>query len=393
MAQAQPRQDCVCGIIFPSKASLQSVLEQMPDHRSVEEGDAPTYVARYSEHIRVALTTLSGGVAATRRRLAPNCKENADILILYPALLTQMLEPSPGSAHAISLCQSFGVGNEIRDPEIDNLVAGLCQSASPENVERILCSSNHSLLAPCTWVQSPLQVDGIVRSDLPQMSILDRHFQGYSLHHVAICTGQAEKVPSTGVPSLDDCLEPNNQIVCNYIRIGVFEILRNIERNEPMKRAIHLAAKITVPESMLSSRDDITPERMLPVPRDDRVLKRNQRIIREFFFQHVQRCLNSPSEIKELALPLIGDDRFAVAESESKRVPDEKPDEVSNEELVYQVFLQWKKAAGRDIDFVPLKDAFEKMGHKELEDLCIMYVCEHSFCFKMHQLSCLCFVE
>ncbi len=356
----------------------------MLDHRSVQQGDGTTYVAEYSEHIRVAMTTLSGGVAATRRRLlAPICERNTDIVILYPALLTQTLEPSPGSAHAVSPCQSFSERNGIRNTAIDNLVAGLFQSASPENVERILCSSNHYLLAPCTWVQSPLQVDGVVRSDFPQ--ILDHHFLGHHLHHVAICTGQAEKVPSTGVPTLDDCLDPDNQIVCNYIRIGVFEILRNIERTEPMKRAIHLAAKITVPESMLSSRDDVTPERMLPIPRDDRVLERNQRIISEFFFQHMQRRLDTQSEIRQLALHLIGEDQYGVAESRSEQE--------SNGELVYQMFLQWRKAAGRDIDFVCLKDAFEKMGHKDLRDRCVMYVSEHSFCFKMHQLRCPCLVK
>lgn len=386
MAQTQPRQDCACGIIFPSDASLQSVLKQMLDPRSVEQGDGTIFVAWDSDHrIRVALTTLSGGAAATRRRLAPICERGTDILILYPALLTQMLEPSPGSAHAISLCQFFGERSRIRNSVIDNLVAGLCQSASPENVERILCSANHHLLSPCTWVQSPLQVDGIVRRDVPQ--VLDHHFQGYRLHHVAICTGQAEKMPSTGVTNLDNYLNPNNHIVCGYIKVGVFEILRkfNIERNESMERAIHLAAKITVPESMLSSRDDVSPERMLPIPRDDVVLEKNQRIILEFFFQHVQRSLDTRSEIRELALYLIGEDRYAVAESRSEREP--------NKELVHQVFLQWKKAAGRDIDFVPLKDAFEKMGHKELQDLCVMYVSEHSFRFKMHQLRCLCFVE
>ena len=348
---------------------------------AVPHGNSPVYAVQYSERIRVALTTL-GDVQAAKAELASICKKGANVMVPYPALLTQTLEPCSGSAHKVSLCHSLSA--RPGEAAVDALVARLFRSASQANVERILRSSNHYFLSPSTWAQSPMEVDGVLRSDCsPEVYSC---FQDLCLHHMAVCTGWAEKVQSTRQPTLDDLLDPSNRQVTNCIRNAVFQVLQYIERHESMERAIHLAANIRVPDSILSSGDDVSPKkrkRMLPIPRDDDVLKTNQRILSDFFLQHVLRCLDTPNEIRELALRLIGEDRFAMAEKYAERE--------SNVELIYQVFLQWKKAAGKDVDFVALKDVFGKMGHKELQDLCEMFVSEHSFQLKMHQISCPCF--
>lgn len=387
-AQTQPRKVCEYGIAVPSEASLQSVLGAFVPSQVhvVRRGNSPIYTAQYSEHVRVALVTL-GDVEATKAELASVCKKGASVMVPYPALLTQTLEPCSGSAHKVSLCHSLSARNSMPgEAAAEHLVARLFQSASQANIERILRSSSHYVLSHSTWAQSPTEVDGVLRSDWSP--VIYSCFQDFSLHHVAVCTGWAEKVQSTKRPTLDDLLDPSNQQVINCIRNAVFQVLQYIERHGSMERAIHLAANIAVPDVIPSPEDGVNPKkpkRMLPIPKDDDALKTNQEFLSGFFLQHVLRCLNTQSEIKKFALRLIGKNRFAVAVKNAERE--------SNEELIYQVFLQWKKATGRDIDFVALKDVFGKMGHKELQDLCEMYVSEHAFHFKMHQITCPCFVE
>ena len=377
--EVQPWKPCTCAVIFPSETSLLNVVSVIPDTKIF---DRTIFTVEFAENIRVAMTF--GCSATLEKDLLQCCESNADLIVLYPTLLTNMLAPTLGSTHKLKICKWLAINDRnvipTKDVKIPNLVADLFQSASRASVRKIVRSSNHYVLIPCTWVQSPVQVNGIVRSDCSPLFY--SAFRGFKVHHVAICTGQAEKASTKKKPTLHDLLDPNHDHVCNYIRVAIMDILRTLEREQcVVERAIYLAAKISVPEWILSSPNDVTPKRMLPFPHSDSDLERNQQIVSDFFLRHVARCLISLPSIERFATELVGAVGLAEAQTSAR-------------ELVYQVFLQWKQRAGRDIDFILLINVFDKLQHKELRDLCQMFVTEHSFCFQMHQPSCFpCFAE
>ena len=382
--EVQPWKPCTCAVIFPSETSLLNAVSVISDTKIFRPHhcDCTIFTVQFAENVRVAMTF--GCSATLEKDLSQCCESNADLIVLYPALLTDTLAPTRGSTHELEICKWVTI-NAIptQDDNIPNLVAGLFQSACPESVRKILKSSNHYVLLPCTWVQSPVQVNGIVHSDCSPLFYCE--FRGFKVHHVAVCTGQAEKTSTKKKPTLHDLLDPTHDCVCNYIRVAIMDILRTLEREQcVVERAIYLAAKISVPEWILSSPDDVTPKRMLPIPYSDSGLKRNQRIMSDFFLLHVARCLISLPNIERFTTELVG----AVGLVEAQTSAREEGQEVGSGELVYQVFLQWKQRAGRDIDFVPLINVFEKLQHAELRDLCQMFVTEHSFRFQMHQLCC-----
>ena len=395
--EVQPWKPCTCAVIFPSESSLLNAVSVFSDTKIVRPlyCDSTIFTVQFAENVRVAMTF--GCSATLEKDLLQLCKNDAeliDLIVLYPALLTNMLAPTLGSTHKLKICKWIAINDRnvipTKDVKIPNLVANLFQSASRASVRKIVRSPNHYVLLPCTWVQSPVQVNGLVRSDCSPLSY--RTFRGFKVHHVAVCTGQAEKTLTKKKPTLHDLLDPNQDHVCNYIRVGIMDILRTLEQEQcvSVEKAIYLAAKISVPESILSSPDDVTPKRMLPIPHNDSDLERNQRIVSDFFLRHVARCLIRLPDIERFAAELVG----AVGLVEAQTRAREEGQEVSSRELVRQVFLQWKQRAGRDIDFVPLINVFEKLQHKELRDFCQMFVTEHSFTFRMHQLCCSpCFAE
>ena len=226
-----------------------------------------------------------------------------------------------------------------------------------------------------------MQVDGIV-SAVTSPLVFDQ-FRSLCVYHVAICTGKAEKMAGK---SLQVFLDPSDRHVCNFIRVAAMAILKEFERSGSIERAIHLAADISVPKAMIYSRDD-DQKRMLQIPKTTMDLEKNQRIVEEFFLLHVP-CLDNLTNVKRFGDELIGGQALVEAERNIGEVC------MCTRELIHQIFLKWKEKAGKDIDFVPLLRVCEKLGLREMRDRCELFVMEHSFRFKLHQLNCFpCFVE
>ena len=376
------REACNVAVVFPSQSSVNSSLSSCPDYtqHDLQSTGRTIFTVNYATNVRVAITT--GHSATLEGDLAMFCDREACVVLLYPALFTEMLQLTRGSAHRLEICKyaTTHASSPFYDDNVANLVAGLFQSAAPECVGTLL-SPDYFALFPSSWVNSPVQVDGLVSAATSPL-VFDQ-FKSLSVYHVAVCTGKAEKMAGN---SLQAFLDVNDRHVCNFIRVAAMAILKEFERSGSIERAIHLAADISVPKAMIYSRDDVR-KRMLPIPKTTLALDKNQRIVEEFFLQHVP-CLDRLTDVKRFAIELIGEQALVEAERNIGEAC------VCTKELICQIYLKWKGKAGRDIDFVPLLRVCEKLGLGELKDRCEMFVTEHSFCFKLHPLNCCtCFVE
>lgn len=342
----------------------------------------------YSKTVRVLMT--AGYSPKLETELAMYCASDASVLVPYPVLFTQVLSLPRGSAYRLEMCKYASPANEHLPigANAANLVAGIFQSPSTRSMDTILTSSypRFFVLFPTSWVRSPVQVDGVGAAKTSPL--LFTRFKSFSVCPVAVCSGTAEKM---GGASLNCFLDSNNLSVCNFIRVGVMDILRYFERNGAtcIYDAIHRAGDISVPTALLYSDGTNTQKRMLSLPRTTPHLNKNQRIVQDFFLRECARCLTTMQDITHFSNELIGEE--ALREAESK-VMDSR-DALHGRELLYQVFLQWKIRVGKEIDFVPLIDVFERLGWQELKHRCEMFVAEHSFCFTLHQLQCPCFME
>ena len=351
------------------------------EHKLRENGQTIiTY--NHSKRVRVCMTT--GYSKSLEENLSTFCSNDANVIIPFPALFSEIFGLKRGSAYRLEICRFVTASMEHHGlhPNVDNLMASLFQSARPESVRMVLKSSSlkYAPLFPSSWVNKPISVDGLVSvvTSPRYFSCLLRHF---SLHFVAVCTGTAEKVREAAT-----MLDVNCSSVRDYIRVAVMEIMRKTEQLDSVERAIHETADISVPETLLYSPDTHEQKRLLPIPKSTSSLEKNQRIVQEFIMKHIPSCLGNGGEIERLARELIGE----AALSHAKDCMDGS---VCNRDLVYQVYRQWKVKIGDDIDFVPLINVFEKLGLRELRDRCKLFVKEHSFCFTLHELNCQCFVE
>ena len=376
------RRRCNLAVVFPSDASLSSAVSSCVgarEHRTRDGNHVFTY--EHSERVRVCMT--AGYWKGLEAELATFCSNDASVVIPFPALFAEVFGLKRGSAHRLDICRyttTTTARNLSLPPNVANLVAGLFQSAAPASVRAVLSSStpSYSVLFPSSFVNKPVSVDGIASFLTPPLFFA--RFRHFSVYFVAVCTGTAEKVAQATT-----MLDVNHHSVCDHLRVAVMEITRKLEQFESVEKAIHETADISVPESLLCSTGNGEQKRMLSIPRSTAALEKNQRIVREFFLEHIV-CLGSAREIERLSIELVGEPTLCSAK-QCIEAP------ICHRELVYQVYLLWKAKMGTDIDFVPLIDVFEKLGLRELKDRCKMFVQEHSFRFTLHHLNCNCFVE
>ena len=334
----------------------------------------------HSERVRVCMT--AGYSKSLENELSMFCTNDASVIVPIPALFSEVFALRRGSAHRLEICPFASSEHHVQpSPNVANLVTSLFRSASPDSVKSVLSSSSprYSALSPSSWVNKQVSVDGIVSVLTPPLSFSS--FCRFSVYFVAVCTGTVEEVSEA-----TKMLDVNHSSVCDYIRVAVFQMLRKMEQMDSTEKAIHETGDISVPEALLYSTDNSEKKRLLPVPRSTAALEKNQRIVREFFMEHVPMCLGNAQEIERFSSELIGGEALRDA----KRCMDELDD---NRELVYQVYLQWKMKIGDDIDLVPIMDVSDKLGLRELKDRCRHFVQEHSFRFTLHELDCTCFVE
>jgi hypothetical protein len=376
-----PRPLCNVAVVFPSNASLSSAVSSCMDtkeHKTSVNGRS-IITCEHSERVRVCMT--AGYSKSLENELSIFCTNDASVIVPIPALFSEVFALRRGSAHRLEICPFASSEHQMQPPlNVANLVTSLFRSASPGSVKSVLSSSSprYSALSPSSLVNKQVSVDGIVSVLTPPLFF---SFRRFSVYFVAVCTGTVEEVSEA-----TKMLNVNHSSVCAYIRVAVFQMLRKMEQTDSIEKAIHETADISVPEALLYSTDNSEKKRLLPVPRSTPALEKNQRIVREFFTEHVLMCLGNAQEIERFSSELIG----GAALRDTKRCMDGS---VDNRELVYQAYLQWKMKIGDDIDLVPIMDLADKLGLKELKDRCRLFVQEHSFRFTLHELDCTCFVE
>ena len=105
-------------------------------------------------------------------------------------------------------------------------------------------------------------------------------------------------------------------------------------------------------------------------------------MISDFFRLSIHPHLD-PRKIERFALLLFDGDKQKYDECYQALEPTDESDE-----LLHQIFLEYKSIAGNDINFSKLKQVFNKMGNKELSDMCDHFYIEHSFSFRVHHVNC-----
>ena len=369
---------CKVAIILPSEASLLNIIHQGGiEGRMLPCSDLSIFVGKFADHFHVALTT--GHSRTLEQELATCCTKDADVVVVYPALFAEVLQLRNGSPHRLEICELASMNATlVPSDNVANLVAGLFQSAFPSSVNELLTSPGYCALFPNTWVSSPVEVDGIVAATVTPLLL--NGFKKFKVYPVAVCTGKAEQMAGA---RLHEFLDSKSRYVCDFVRVAVMSILRRMEQTHSIEKAIHLESDMSVPTALLYSNEKM--KRMLPDPKNDSVLERNQRIVKEFFITKVHSCLDNLTDIEQFGVELVGEDGLERTKNNAS---------MCGRELISQIFLQWKRQVGKKIDFVPLMNIFEKLGHQELKDRCEMFVTEHSFRFKLHPLDCYpCFVR
>lgn len=292
--------------------------------------------------------------------------QGADVVVFNPALINRALKASPGTCNRLEL-------SERTTDQMDILT-----SLFPHfQIDSFLRSGKYHMLSCSSWAKGEATGDGLVRFLIDPHSYKGFVEDGWALHLTAVCIGNTETINSADdFRKAFDCSN-------SYLVTGAFEVLKRLEVSPGnVSKAIHLASDIVVPETMLTSRDDQqNPGRILPIPRNIEALERNQKLVSAFFYQCIQPRLIGMDKIKEFAVLLFDGDEKKYDECFQLLEPTDRD---RSDELLYQIYIQYRSMAGNAIDFSTLKDVFKQMKHKELSDLCDIFYIEHSFVFKIH---------
>ena len=280
---------------------------------------------------------------------------------------------TPGTCHQLELCNY--VGSKLRTVilHFPNL------KIDSTNTPNILTSGKFCILSCSSWAKGKMTGDGLVRFEIEPHCF--EHFvqDKWTLHHVAVCIGNPETIRS------EDFIQAAFKLSIGKLVTGAYEVLRHLTTTSHgiVSKAIHLASDIVVPESILTSRDDVrNPDRVLPYPRNAEALDRNQKLVSDFFRLCVHPLLE-PCKIKPFAVLLFDRDEQKYDKCCQALGPTDETDE-----LLHQIFLEYKSIAGNDIDFSKLKQVFNQMENKELSDMCDYFYIEHSFSFRVHHFDC-----
>ena len=364
----------LCFILPDDKSQKLFVSRGKKEHAIEVPGEinAMDVISYNGLQVIVASPTKSS-LPAVFAALGQHLRQDADIVTFNPALITRVLKATPGTCHRLELCNY--VESKLRTIQLHfpNL------RIDSTNTPNILTSKKFYVLSCSSWAKGEMTGDGLARFEIEPHAF--EHFvqNKWTLHHVAVCIGNPETIRS------EDFIQAAFDLSIGKLVTGAYEVLRHLTTTSRgvVSKAIHLASDIVVPESILTSRDDLTnPDRVLPYPRNAETLERNQKVISDFFILRIHPHLE-PRKIKPFALLLFDGDKQKYGECCQALEPTDESDE-----LLCQIFLEYKSIAGNDIDFSKLKQVFNKMGNKELLDMCDHFYIEHSFSFRVHHVDC-----
>lgn len=336
------------------------------------EVDTLDVILYYGLQAIVASPTKSS-LPAVFAALGQHLSQDADIVTFNPALITRVLKATPGTCHRLELCSY--VESKLRTIKLHFPNLQIDSTHTPN----ILTSGKFYVLSCSSWAKGEMTGDGLARFEIEPHAF--EHFiqNKWTLHHVAVCIGNPETIRS------EDFIQAAFDLSIGKLVTGAYEVLRHLTTTSRgvVPKAIHLASDIVVPESILTSRDDLTnPDRVLPYPRNAETLERNQKLLSDFFRLRIHPHLE-PCKIETFALLLFDGDEQKYDECCQALEPTDESDE-----LLHQIFLEYKSIAGNDIDFSKLKQVFNQMGNKDLSDMCDHFYIEHSFSFRVHHVDC-----
>lgn len=375
---------CSLALIFPSRELLSEFASRSGSLKVTDtqdvllfEYEGRNFAAAAADEmtLRNILTTLS-----------KYCRATADIVVLFPALISSSLKATPGTVHKMTICK-FTEGKPSKSADYSKMSPETLSTMKIETPESGLISSGQFYTISCSlWAREEIVLKGIVKCDVVPHAFFRCPKGRMQVHLAAACIGNIETLETD--KRIQEVFDPS--IAANCTATAAFELLRQFttKANEDIHKALHEASALSVPESMLTSRDDDTnPERILPQPHSTLTLERNQELLSSFF--RLQICPRIYGEAAtRFAIGLIGDKECrSIQTTVSNEVPPAHFKEY-NEEFIYGVFCRWKEIRGKGIDFLELKCLFTSMGHTELAELCNTFYIEHAFTFKLHRLDC-----
>ena len=367
-------------LIFPTTKALDKFVQRS---RSVKDGTTIDGVFIQSiEKVTVAATaaTEPAMLEEVMAKLAVLCRHDADIVVLIPSLISDNMKPSPGTCHKVSICR-YSESMLPGTPDPSELLPAVREASTFKLLTSFTSTSRDSYILSCSsWGQHDLSLDGIARIGTDPHDSSKHIGQDMHLHLVATCIGVMETIKTP--LQMNDVFEKH---ASNMVCTAAFELLRQLETSDSdISKAIHSASSLIVPESMLTTGDDDkNSSRVLPFPTNEKSLKRNQKLLSDFFLLKVMEHLYG-DDIKQFAVALLGKETY---EKIATQVYKDDPTS-SVQDVIYQIYIEWKKVCGKSIDFSELKVAFSKIGHKELCDLCDTFYIEHAFSFELHRPDC-----
>ena len=345
------------------------------DHTVHVPGEVATLDVISYNGLKVIITSPTrSSLNAVFTTLRQHLRPDADIVIFNAALIKQVLKASPGTCHRLTLCNHVGSAQVSTASTCHQLE--LCLPNLQIDSTSILMSGQFYFLSCSSWAKGKMTSDGLAKFEIQPHDFECFVQDKWALHHVAVCIGNSETIHS------DDVLQAAFNRSTAIIVIGGYDVLNHYKSSGVVTKAIHLASSIVVPEAILTSQDDIDPDRVLPYPRNAEDLERNQKVISDFFRLSIHPHLE-PRKIEPFALLLFDGDEQKYDECCQALEPTDESDE-----LLHQIFLEHKSIAGNDIDFSNLKQVFNQMGNKELSDMCDHFYTEHSFSFRVHHVNC-----
>ena len=332
--------------VFPSTESQQKFISL----GKKEPGEVETLDAILLDGVRV-LAVSASSLPKISTMLRRYLCYNADIIIVNKALMTGALKIYPGTCNRLEFTESK---LKLCLPNIR-----ICTASS------LVSGKFRALSSHLAKDEKPI---GVVRFEVDPHDLEQYMPDGMRVHHMAVSIGY---IGPEMIHSDDDILDSfDHKNATYYLVNGAYEVLKCLRESKGnIRKAMHLASKIGLPDSILSPPDDA-------VLQNPRSLEHNRKLISAF--SQLIKPLITVEETKELALLLFDGDMDKYDKCLLAAL--DEPDSVLN-----QVFLKFKSTDG-NCNLFKLKELLDQMENTKFAEMFDNYL----FSFRVHHLDCAC---
>ena len=334
--------------VFPSTKSQETFIRRgKKEPRDVEILDA----ILHDEARVLAIVATRSSLPMISTMLKRYLCYSADIIIVNKALMTGALKIYPGTCHCL----------DFTDRKLK-----LCFPYFQISAASSLTSRKFRVLtSPLAKDEKPI---GLVRFEVDPHDLEQYMPDGMKVHHMAVTIGT---IGPEMIHSNNDILDSfDHKNATFYLVNGAYDVLKCLRESKGnIRKAMHLASKIGLPDGILSPRDD-------GVLQNPRSREHNHKLISAF--SQLIEPLITIEETEALALLLFDGDMDKYDKCLLAAL--DEPDTVLS-----QVFLKFKSTDG-DCDLFKLKELLDQMENTKFAEMFDNYL----FSFRAHHLDCAC---